>query len=84
MANVVFSNATDTNLQDINQSNITDATATATTFTGAVGSTFAVDVEHGTSAISNGEVTLTTAATATYSAIKGSAGEIGFYTEPAI
>lgn len=85
MADVVFSNAADTNLKDINEANITDPGATATTFTGVIGTSLLIDVEHGTSPISNGQVTLTgAAAQVSYVAIKGSAGELGLYTVPQI
>lgn len=85
MADIVFSNAADTNLKDINEANITDPGAAATTFTGVIGTSLLIDVEHGTSAISDGEVTLTGAdAQTSYVAVKGAAGELGLYTVPQI
>ena len=85
MTNVVFENTADTNLKDISQANITDATAVGAAFTGIIGSTFAYVDQDAVLAISNGECTLVTAAApATYVAIKGTNGQLGLYQNPQI
>ena len=86
MANVTFSNTSpvDTNLQNINQANITDATAAGYTFLGVIGTNLTVDAQDAVVAISNGECTVVGSGTPTYVAIKGTGGELGLYQNPQI
>ena len=84
MTDVTFLNSEDTNLRDINQANITDATAKGYTFTGIIGSTFAILDSDSVVAISNGQCTVESSGTPTYVAIKGTGGALGLYTVPQI
>jgi hypothetical protein len=81
---ILFRNIDDTNLKDINRSNVTDPQATAVTFTGSIGTTFAIDIQHGVTPLSNGEATVTGASdSTTYTAFKGSDGKLMVYQYPA-
>lgn len=83
MADIVFRNLDDTNLKDEFQTNVTDNTVRAYTFTGNIGSSMLIDVEHGISPVDFGEVTLTGAsASTTYSAFKGSGSKLAVYKNP--
>ena len=72
MANQVYDNDTDTNLKDLNNSNITDATAVAVPFLGSVGVNLTVDATPGkqTVNIASGETTVICAGTGTRTAFK--------------
>ena len=72
MADQIYNNGTNTNLKALNGVNITDATATAVPFLGAVGVDLTVDATPGkqTVNINNGDTTVVCAGTGTRTAFK--------------